>query len=396
MEMAYDIGVIIGRFQPIHNGHISLFEEAAARANKTICIIGSANQPSNIKNPFSAAEREYMIRESLAEIAMFHINFEYVEDSHYREQAWVTRVKEAVNKYVPDILAVKEQNSYKLRTMYKAQLKTFGIETDYQMDVHINLHGSDTMEGHAITQLRALEKECKTCHIAVFGHMKDDSSYYLNSFADWDKFDVENKQELNASDIRDLWLTGKLSYVRSNVSKATYDFMSMFPGVGALIEEYEYVKKYRADTQVGPFPVQFLTTDAVVVHGDEVLMIRRGVAPGKGLWALPGGFKNENETFFDSCVRELQEETKIALPEIIIRKAKTEEKMFDYPSRSIRGTTVSMVYSFVLDPTKPRPRVKGADDAVAAWWFPLSELKNMRDQIFEDHLDMIEYMTSRL
>jgi len=69
--------------------------------------------------------------------------------------------------------------------------------------------------------------------------------------------------------------------------------------------------------------------------------------------------------------------------------------MFDFPNRSSRGRTVSMAYLFVLDPTRPLPRVRGGDDAVMAWWFTLAEVKGMRDQLYEDHPDIIEYMTAR-
>ncbi len=43
----------------------------------------------------------------------------------------------------------------------------------------------------------------------------------------------------------------------------------------------------------------------------EVLLIKRGVEPGKGKWALPSGFMEQEETPEEACIRELEEETGI-------------------------------------------------------------------------------------
>lgn len=48
---------------------------------------------------------------------------------------------------------------------------------------------------------------------------------------------------------------------------------------------------------------------AVVRNENKVLLIKRGVEPGKGQWALPSGFLEEDETPEEGCIRELFEET---------------------------------------------------------------------------------------
>jgi len=47
----------------------------------------------------------------------------------------------------------------------------------------------------------------------------------------------------------------------------------------------------------------------VLRSGGEVLLVRRGVEPGKGLWGLPSGFIEIDETPEEACLRELREET---------------------------------------------------------------------------------------
>jgi len=58
--------LIIGRFQPLHNGHIGILEEIACEDYDEIIVgIGSAQYAYSIKNPFSAGERFEMIKNSM-------------------------------------------------------------------------------------------------------------------------------------------------------------------------------------------------------------------------------------------------------------------------------------------------------------------------------------------
>lgn len=50
---------------------------------------------------------------------------------------------------------------------------------------------------------------------------------------------------------------------------------------------------------------------AIVLRGEEVLLVRRGKEPGLGEWSLPGGAVEVGETLEEAVRRELQEETGI-------------------------------------------------------------------------------------
>lgn len=398
--MNYDIAVIIGRFQPIHRGHIPAFRKAEEIARQTVCVIGSINKPSTPKNPFSFEQRAALVEEAVTEEGLRLPYTVGVEDTFYREQEWYRNVRFELEGTIKDVLESKANMYRKELDSCLSIIENANIQSPW--DTFISIHGTGEPLVREILHYRKLLKEVETCRIAIVGFEKDASSYYVHNFADWDFVEVTdttNGKPLGASKIRELWFEDEVYYAKSALHNFTYEYLTEHFERNDFLdlqEDYWAVKEYKQDTQVGKYPVQFLTTDAVVIHGDEVLLIRRGCAPGKGQWALPGGFVNHNEKFFDSCVRELREETRIDVPEKVIRGSKKDEKMFDFPGRSSRGRTVSMVYLFVLDPTRPRPRVKGGDDAVMAHWFSLSEVEKMGDQMYEDHRDMIEYMTARI
>ncbi|MEM7040795.1 MAG: NUDIX hydrolase, partial [Bacteroidota bacterium] len=64
------------------------------------------------------------------------------------------------------------------------------------------------------------------------------------------------------------------------------------------------------------YPRPALTVDCVVFgwdgHGIKVLLIKRGIEPFRGSWALPGGFVQMDEDLEAAARRELTEETGLA------------------------------------------------------------------------------------
>ena len=63
---------------------------------------------------------------------------------------------------------------------------------------------------------------------------------------------------------------------------------------------------------------------------------------------MPGGFIEQRETVWQSCLRELAEETHCDVPEATLRAALQSVAVFDHPDRSQRGRTITHAHYFDL------------------------------------------------
>ncbi|MDR2881483.1 MAG: NUDIX domain-containing protein, partial [Azoarcus sp.] len=126
----------------------------------------------------------------------------------------------------------------------------------------------------------------------------------------------------------------------------------------------------------------------VTVAG-HVLLVRRRHPPGKNLWAIPGGFLEGRERLLQGAIRELKEETGLAVTDAELAKACRAVAVFDHPDRSQRGRVITHAHWFDL-PLPALPPVAGADDAAEARWFPIAGLPGMETELFEDHFVILD------
>ncbi len=348
--MDYDYLVFIGRFEPFHTGHAAVARFALERARKLIFLVGSSDTPRSIRNPWTASERSVMIRAALEDMDE-RLIIRPLHDHLYNEAQWVATVQRTVNE---------------------------AIQSD----------GGD-----------------ETSSIGLIGQEKDTSSYYLREFPQWPLLDVQHTETLSATELRhylfeagQLDCHGGLMMLRGNVPGPVYEMLEAFRRSGAayeqLLREYRFIQDYREGWSKAPYPPTFVTADAVVVHSGHALLVRRRSEPGKGLWALPGGFVQQDETILAACLRELREETRLKIPQPVLRGSIKGSHVFDHPDRSLRGRTITHAFHFDF-PAGDLPAVKGGDDAEKARWFPVSEALDMGPQLFEDHLYILEYFLGR-
>jgi bifunctional NMN adenylyltransferase/nudix hydrolase len=355
--MKYKASVFIGRFQPIHEAHIKIIEQALEISETVIVSVGSAHRPRTIKNPWTAEERINMIRKAIkSELGTTQGWTDYPE--HFESRVKFTQVRDH---------------------MYN------------------NTRWATETYSKAIQAGATQDKD--TCLIGCF---KDDSSWYLKMFPQWDFVEVnriydQDNKLMNATDIREEMFSNMTTTGYLYTPDATYSDIDKWRETqhfSHLQDEYLFIKEYHRKWEAAPFPPTFITTDAVVVKSGHILLIKRKFNPGKGLYALPGGFLNQNEMLEDCCIRELKEETRIKIDKPVLKRSIVECKIFDHPNRSTRGRTVTHAYLIDLG-EGPLPNIKAGDDAAGARWVPLADLKNLEDQMYEDHNDIIQNLTSR-
>lgn len=332
--MKYDTIIYIGRFSPFHEAHKKTIERALTLASNVVVVIGSANQPRTVKNPWSFEERRDMIAGSMG----YDMRLEYVgvEDNLYNDQAWAVSVQQAVAPFAS--------------------------------------HGT---------------------RVAVIGHEKSDTEDYLKMFPQWGLIKVESFEPLNATSIRELYLKkeSNLNFIKGVVPDYVFRNLEAFRHTKhheQLVREREFIENYKKQFSQLPYPPTFVTADAVVIQSGNVLMIRRRAEPGRGLLALPGGFLNtETDRSMEDCMlRELKEETGIKVPLPVLRGNIKGSRVFDAIGRSQRGRTITHCYAIKL-PDGELPKVKGSDDAIRAAWIPIGQVK--RNECFEDHYDLLTW-----
>ena len=91
----FDVAIVIGRFQPFHNGHAALLAQALRCAEKVIVVLGSAHAARSAKNPFIWEERAEMIGLTQDESTAARVTFLPLRD-YYDERRWRAALLAAV------------------------------------------------------------------------------------------------------------------------------------------------------------------------------------------------------------------------------------------------------------------------------------------------------------
>lgn len=379
----HDLAVFIGRFQPFHFGHLHIIEAALKRAQYLMIIVGSADvarRPDH--NPFTAAERIQMIKAVMPPWMLARVRFTSLHDFGNMPM-WTAAVRRRAAAICEELQLVEPK-------------------------------------------------------VTLIGHSKDASSFYLKEFPEWDSIDVpqfvvEGVADLSAVHMREAffskvegvaerWMTEEAPKV---LPPGVIDWLRDFTKTDEyadMVDEWAFAKSYDrlfdSEARRKGWNQFFVTVDNVVVHSGHILLIQRKNRPGKDLWAVPGGHLDIDEYIAVGSLRELREETKIKVPEAILKGSIVATRVFDNPHRSMRKRTITHATLYNLVPKAPErnfasneslsaykkrvkealalPQIKAADDAKKAIWVPIDKFYNMRDQMFEDHYQIIETMLALL
>lgn len=348
MSLEYDLLVFIGRLQPFHFGHKHVIKLGLTKAHDMLILVGSSFRARDIKNPFSYEERRSMVEMSLDPQEISRVTIRPLRDHLYNDNKWIAEVQ----RHVDVLLKDKPPISGKPR-------------------------------------------------IAIIGYEKDNTSWYLRAFPQWEFVDVgqEYIENIDATTIRTMWLSGQSpNFTRGVMRDSVHNFIyNKFPKkeFDRLVREYHLVEQVKKEKALYKYPIFDQTVDAVIIQSGHVLLVQRKAAPGEGLWALPGGYLEPNETLVQGMIRELREETKLKVPEAVLLGSIRSTKTFDAVGRSVRGRIITNAFLIELAPGE-LPKVKGSDDAAKAKWVALADFEKMEDQMFEDHHHIISYFLGRV
>ena len=173
--MHYDYIIYIGRFQPFHNGHHFIIQQACQMSKKVMIFCGSSSEIRTLKNPFTYTERKTFILNS------FNIEI---------------------------------QKKLYILPLY-----------DYQCD-NVWIQSID----HTVQKIVRKNKKIK---IGLIGHMKDSTSYYLQLFKNWSLIITKNFNNINATYIRQIIFSNEdyrkiQKHIQPLISTAVLEFIIYF------------------------------------------------------------------------------------------------------------------------------------------------------------------------
>lgn len=335
--MGKRVGVVIGRMQGFHDDHENHIVRASLENDIVMVLIGSSNRRVSIKNPFTYDQRCTMIYLNIMDkVDMRRVVFRPLRDTA-TDAEWVENVRHIV---------AQQANS-----------------------------GST---------------------VALYGSDKDETTYYLQMFPEWNQRFTEATSGFDATALRKAWFKGYQTdrailgtKIMDHVSPKTVMYMNALPFNENLQNEWEYYQNEAARFAGYPFPdtLNFSCADCVFTWNDYVAFIERARNPGRGCKALPGGFRNRGETHRVAAEREGYEETRINIPPAALAKCYRGEKLFDDGSRSlgIPRSTLAVHYD-LSEMFDEMPVLYPADDAADYEWIHKKHLDDRATEIYDDHL----------
>ena len=116
-------GLLIGRFQPFHLGHLEAVRFGLSKVDKLFIGIGSSNKSHQERNPFTADERKEMITSSLDEKTLNQVSVYYIPDADDHDK-WT----DSIDSIIPDYGVVFSNDDFTHQLFEKCEKKVIPVE----------------------------------------------------------------------------------------------------------------------------------------------------------------------------------------------------------------------------------------------------------------------------
>lgn len=315
--------IIIGSFQPFHNGHVDLVKEAL-KNNDRVTII-ALDEKCSIHSPWSPVEVWNMIALSLTD-DIDRIDVSFVENLKYDDRRFYIDLIDEIKQVKNPVLWTSDYGNIEYNLVLRTKIPVY-------------------------------------------------------------KYAIVSDEAVKSSQIRKDFVSGEPELINDKVHPEVFNYLIQNRNDNAikfidLYNDHHFSESYKST--VSKYDPVYMTADAVVTRSDgKVLLVTRGKNPGMDKLALPGGFLDKNERLENAAIRELIEETKINIPNYALQKKIVANKVFDDPKRSLRGRVITNAFHFDLSDYSNTIIIEGADDAKKADWYDLRDLNG--EVMFEDH-----------
>jgi bifunctional NMN adenylyltransferase/nudix hydrolase len=307
--------VVIGRFQILHKGHVSLIQEAldsCQEGDHVLVLVGSSNKERSLKNPLSFEARNEIICNEFRGLTNLHTA--RLRDYDYNEKLWTRNLHAIISQIAEPLF----NNEYFI-PVFTSSLKDNDASVRKTWS-----RGADFLISPPVT----------------------DSALALSS-TEIRKF-ISNELALSSTEIRK-FIANESPVYQKLISSSMSAYLNSHPEVAEfLIKQTKFVEDYKKSWEVAPYPTTMIATDAVVRDSKgDFLMIKRGGEMGNGSVALAGGFLEVGLTYEQNMTKELLEETGLDLNEV--PHTIVTSWHCDSPLRAERGRMVTQVFLIQLE-----------------------------------------------
>lgn len=350
----------------MHLGHEDMLKRAFELGEEVHIFIGSANSPRNLQNPFIYAERRQMLDLVITRIMHDVYNYPDIDNGPFVRIWPLNDILDDNDAWLKQITDIVGHGNYVSVPPFDGRIK------------------------HEIAYVGGAKKEWYVPLFEKVGYEHRQIPPYKTKGYEGGKFGGDTREEvaLNSTQLRETYFTGYYDeankILKERIPAEIYDYLMDYRRSSSQFVGYInswYWKKKEDNQKYGLGP--FLTCDNIIQVGDEILLIRRKNHPGKGLWAVPGGYLDAGETFAQGAARELEEETNLRLPLEMFE----DMEMFDAVGRSTHARIITASFHVRL-PVKPE--TKAGDDAAERRWFTRAEIEKMHNLMHDDHWYMLK------